>query len=150
MAFDIILDCCTLFRQHSAVFLSRSVPVSYTHLDVYKRQLKKIEAWRYGKMRDDTAMQMSVRTVLPCLVCPALLPTLRLDGNCLLYTSTMGAVKEYFYENMPSISNPLGLGHKAMPLACKVQNLLIADFLHYLALRHGVFLSTMVGDVRCV
>ena len=40
-----------------------------------------IEAWRYGKMRDDTAMQMSVRTVLPCLVCPTLLPTLRLDGN---------------------------------------------------------------------
>ena len=24
--------------------------------------------------------------------------------------------------------NPLGLGRKAMPLACKVQNLLIADF----------------------
>lgn len=49
---------------------------------------------------------------------------------------------------MPSISNPLGLGHKAMPLACKVQNLLIADFLHYLALRHGVYLSTMGGDVK--
>lgn len=49
---------------------------------------------------------------------------------------TMGAVKEYFYERMPSIANPLGLGRKAMPLACKVQNLLIADFLNYLALRH--------------
>ena len=40
------------------------------------------------------------------------------------------------------LANPLGLGHKAMPLACKVQNLLIADFLHYLALRHDVYLST--------
>ena len=61
---------------------------------------------------------------------------------------TMGAMKEYFYENMPSMANPLGLGRKAMPLACKVQNLLIADFLHYLALRHDVYLSTMDGDVK--
>lgn len=61
---------------------------------------------------------------------------------------TMGAMKEYFYERMPSMANPLGLGHKAMPLACKVQNLLIADFLHYLALRHDVYLSTMGGDVK--
>ncbi len=44
---------------------------------------------------------------------------------------------------MPSISNPLGIGQRAMPLACKVQNLLIADFLNYLALRHGIYLSTL-------
>lgn len=61
---------------------------------------------------------------------------------------TMGAMKEYFYEQMPSIANPLGLGRKAMPLACKVQNLLIADFLNYLALRHEVYLSTMGGEVK--
>jgi len=61
---------------------------------------------------------------------------------------TMGAAKEYFYENMPSMSNPLGLGQKAMPLACKVQNLLIADFLNYLALRHDVYLSTMDDAVK--
>lgn len=61
---------------------------------------------------------------------------------------TMGAMKAYFYENMPSMSNPLGLGQKAMPLACKVQNLLISDFLHYLALRHDVYLSTMGGEVK--
>ena len=61
---------------------------------------------------------------------------------------TVGAMKEYFYENMPSMANPLGLGHKAMPLACKVQNLLIADFLHYLALRHDVYLSTAGGDIK--
>ena len=61
---------------------------------------------------------------------------------------TMGAVKEYFYERMPSMANPLGLGRKALPLACKVQNLLIADFLNYLALRHEVYLSTMGGDVK--
>lgn len=61
---------------------------------------------------------------------------------------TVGAMKEYFYEIMPSMANPLGLGHKAMPLACKVQNLLIADFLHYLALRHDVYLSTAGSDIK--
>ena len=66
----------------------------------------------------------------------------------LRHTFSMGAVKEYFYERMPSMANPLGLGRKAIPLACKVQNLLIADFLHYLALRHDVYRSTMGGDVK--
>lgn len=47
---------------------------------------------------------------------------------------SLSAAKHYFYEAMPSISNPLGIGQRAMPLACKVQNLLIADFLNYLAL----------------
>ena len=61
---------------------------------------------------------------------------------------TLGAVKEYFYEKMPSMANPLGLGRKAMPLVCKIQNLLIADFLNYLALRHEVYLSTMSGAVK--
>ncbi|WP_300910649.1 M23 family metallopeptidase [uncultured Bacteroides sp.] len=59
---------------------------------------------------------------------------------------TMGAMKEYFYERMPSMANPLGLGHKAMPLACKVQNLLIGDFLNYLAMRHEVCLPTVDGS----
>mgnify|MGYP000302616496 len=49
---------------------------------------------------------------------------------------------------MPSMYNPLGLGRKAMPLACKVQNLLIADFLNYLALRHDVYLSATGGEVK--
>ena len=55
---------------------------------------------------------------------------------------TLSAAKHYFYEAMPSISNPLGIGQRAMPLVCKVQNLLIADFLNYLALRHGIYLCT--------
>jgi hypothetical protein len=37
----------------------------------------------------------------------------------------------------------MGVADRAMPLAAKVQNLLIADFLNYLALRHQIFLSTM-------
>ena len=61
---------------------------------------------------------------------------------------TTGAMKEYFYERMPSMANPLGLGRKALPLICKVQNLLIADFLNYLALQHEVYLSGMGGDLK--
>lgn len=53
------------------------------------------------------------------------------------------ASKNYFFETMPSMANPLGIGQRIMPLACKVQNMLIADFLNYLALRHGVFLSSL-------
>ena len=54
-------------------------------------------------------------------------------------------IKEYFYECMPSMTNPLGLGHKSIPLISKVQNLLIGDFLNYLALRHQIFLSSMTS-----
>ena len=49
---------------------------------------------------------------------------------------------------MPSMANPLGIGGRALPLAGKVQNLLIADFLNYLALRHNVYLSTMSEEVK--
>ena len=56
---------------------------------------------------------------------------------------SLGASKHYFYETMPSMANPLGIGNRCMPLATKVQNLLIADFLNYLAMRHQVYLSTM-------
>ncbi len=55
---------------------------------------------------------------------------------------SMSAVKNYFYETIPSLANPLGIGQRAMPIAAKVQNLLVGDFLNYLALRHQVFLST--------
>ena len=55
---------------------------------------------------------------------------------------TQAAARNYFFETMPSMENPLGIGRRALPLARKVQELLIEDFLNYLALRHGVFLST--------
>jgi hypothetical protein len=55
---------------------------------------------------------------------------------------SLSSVKNYFYESLPSYSNPLGLGERAMPLAAKVQNLLIGDFLNFLALRHQIYLSS--------
>ena len=56
---------------------------------------------------------------------------------------TVSAMKEYFYETLPSMANPLGMGARSIPLAEKVQNLLIGDFLNYLAIRHQVFLSSL-------
>lgn len=53
---------------------------------------------------------------------------------------TVSAIKNYFFETIPSLANPLGIGTKAIPVAGKVQNLLITDFMNYLALKHHVFL----------
>ena len=56
---------------------------------------------------------------------------------------SLSAIRNYFYEAIPSLANPLGLGPRSMPIAAKVQNLLVGDFLDYLAFRHGIFLSTL-------
>ena len=58
---------------------------------------------------------------------------------------TVGSMKQYFMEALPSIANPMGVTRRAVPLVSKAQNLLISDFLNYLAIRQQVFLSSM-GD----
>lgn len=54
---------------------------------------------------------------------------------------TFSSMKRYFYECMPSLYNPLGLGKRSVPLIEKVQNILIGDFLNYLAICHQVGLG---------
>lgn len=61
---------------------------------------------------------------------------------------TVSAVKNYFFETIPSLANPLGIGVKTAPVAAKVQNLLIADFMNYLALKHHVFLPGLTEDEK--
>ncbi|MBR5175231.1 MAG: M23 family peptidase, partial [Bacteroidales bacterium] len=61
---------------------------------------------------------------------------------------TMASSRKYFFEAMPSMENPMGLGRRSVPLAAKVQNLLIADFLNYLALIHGTYLSTWDDELK--
>lgn len=61
---------------------------------------------------------------------------------------TQASARNYFFETMPSMANPLGIGNRCMPLAAKVQHLLIEDFLHYLAMRHDVYLSTVSEEVK--
>ena len=59
-----------------------------------------------------------------------------------------GAVSGAYYEHAPSMLNPLGLGERSLGLISRVQTLLIHDFLNYLALIHGVFLSSMSEDEK--
>lgn len=54
-----------------------------------------------------------------------------------------GAAAGVYYEHAPSMLNPLGLGERSLGIIGRVQTLLIHDFLNYLALIHGVFLSSM-------
>lgn len=56
---------------------------------------------------------------------------------------SLSAMRNYFGEAIPSMANPMGISERAIPIAAKVQNLLIGDFLNYLALRHRIFLSTL-------
>ena len=56
--------------------------------------------------------------------------------------------KGYFYEDVPSGLNPLGLGARSIPLIEKVQNLLVGDFLNYMAITHGMYLPNMSDDVK--
>lgn len=52
------------------------------------------------------------------------------------------ADKNYFFESAPDLSNPLGLGNRAIPMVTKVQNTIIGDFLNYMALRHNKYISS--------
>ena len=54
-----------------------------------------------------------------------------------------GAASRAYYEHAPTMLNPLGLGDRSLSLIGRVQTLLTYDFLNYLALMHGVFLSAM-------
>ena len=52
------------------------------------------------------------------------------------------ASKNYFFERVPYIGNPLGLSSRAEPLISKVQNLLIEEFLQYSALKKNAFIPS--------
>ena len=54
-----------------------------------------------------------------------------------------GATSGAYYEHAPSMLNPLGLGERSFGIIGRIQTILTHDFLNYLALMHGVFLSTM-------
>lgn len=56
---------------------------------------------------------------------------------------SLASARSCFFETIPSMANPLGIAGRSIPFAAKAQDLLIADFLNYLALRHSIFLSSM-------
>jgi len=60
------------------------------------------------------------------------------------------AEKNYFFESIPSLSNPLGLSARSSLMAGKAQSLLIGDFLNFLGSRHNIFVSTWDDDKKKV
>lgn len=49
------------------------------------------------------------------------------------------ALRDYFFEKVPNVGNPLGLSSNSLPLVEKFQNLLLEDFLTYMATQHNVY-----------
>ena len=47
------------------------------------------------------------------------------------------AERNFLFEKLPDMGNPLGLTDSSLPLAEKIQNLLIEDFLGYSWLRYN-------------
>lgn len=64
--------------------------------------------------------------------------------NCFL----QGFKKNLFFEQRPSIGNPMGLGRRSEELVTKVMNLLIEITLEYAALCHGSYPDYMSGDEK--
>lgn len=56
---------------------------------------------------------------------------------------SLASLRNIFYECLPSISNPLGLGSRAVPLATKIQNLIIGDFLQYLGVQQQITIPSV-------
>lgn len=56
--------------------------------------------------------------------------------------------KRMYFETIPSIMNPLGLGQRSFSLASVLIELLITDFLSYLGQRQRVFLSSATEDEK--
>ena len=79
------------------------------------------------------------------------------NGDYLLPTQTemslrnifsWAAVRQFFFRTIPHLGNPGGLDESSVPLACKAQNLLIGDFLNYLAIRQQIYLSTLADGLK--
>lgn len=51
----------------------------------------------------------------------------------------MGAERNYYFESMPNLANPLGLGGRSYPLVEKIQKIFLDDFLNYMAIMKGMY-----------
>lgn len=52
------------------------------------------------------------------------------------------AGRNYFFEDVPSYGNPLGLSSRSAPMVGKVHSLLIGDFLAFMASRHQMYVPS--------
>jgi hypothetical protein len=110
-----------------AAFLSREMPVINGYekdqdviLDMMSRYLPQyFQALMAGSYVPSERMQQGIRNIF-----------------------AQSADSHYFYEEMPTIANPLGMTQRAAPLVSKVQGMLVSDFLAYMASQHQVYVPT--------
>ena len=69
-------------------------------------------------------------------------------AECLSEAFQSGKRNNLFFDVMPSMLNPLGLGTRAIALIQLIQEILIGDFLSYMAMKHRTFLSSMGEDEK--
>lgn len=97
---------------------------------------------KYDESKDEILMMMLrwFSSYMNDLRTGKYVPPSRFEGN-LRNMFTQAAAKNYFFEKMPDVSNPLGLSERSAPLAEKMQNLLIEDFLGYMVANHSMYPS---------
>ncbi len=97
---------------------------------------------KYDESQDEILMMMLrwFSSYMNDLRTDRYVPPSRFEGS-LRNMFTQAAAKNYFFEKMPDVSNPLGLSERSAPLAEKMQNLLIDDFLGYMVSNHSIYPS---------
>lgn len=103
---------------------------------------KKVKT-QYDKEQDEILMMMMrwLPSYMNELRSGSYLPPERVDTK-LRHIFSEAAERNFLFEKMPNMGNPLGLSERSVPLAEKIQNLLIEDFLSYAFLRHNAFPSS--------
>ena len=69
------------------------------------------------------------------------MPTSRFE-NQLRNVCGQAADRNYYFENVPTYGNPLGLSPRSAPLVGKLHSLLIGDFLAFMASRHQMYVPS--------
>lgn len=69
-------------------------------------------------------------------------------GQSLKNAFSIGQMRNYFFQSIPSFANPFGFTENAVPLISRIINILIGDFLNYLALCHNVYPSGTSSDEK--
>ncbi len=70
------------------------------------------------------------------------------DVQALENVLSLSNIKNIFFEKLPSLSNPFGLGEKAIPYIAKAMQIVIEIFLGFMALRHEMFPSSFDDDSK--
>lgn len=103
----------------------------------------------YDKDKDSLLMMMLrwLPTYMNDMRTGAYTPPSRTEAS-LRNIFTQAASKNYYFESVPTINNPLGLSGRSVPLVEKVQDLLIEDFVSYMALKHNMYPPSFTDDQK--